>query len=76
MTLRGLQSSADNKNQPLSLTWRAINSIGQNYGLPELDYERFSIRWESDPELKNIVDRFDQNGIVLKTAKMEPTNSF
>ena len=73
MTLRGLQSAANHQGQSSPLTWRALNTIGQNYGLPAIDYDRFAIRWETDPELQNVVDRFDQNGIVLKTDKMEPT---
>jgi hypothetical protein len=36
-------------------------------GNPAIDYDRFAARWEQDPILKKIVDRFDGQGVVLKT---------
>jgi hypothetical protein len=36
-------------------------------GAPAIDYDRFAARWDSDPVLKSIVDRFDGNGLVIKT---------
>ena len=36
-------------------------------GSPAIDYDRFAARWEQDPILKKIVDRFDGQGVVLKT---------
>lgn len=47
------------------MTWKALNVIGQNYGAPAIDFERFSARWDADPELQNIVDRFNEKGIVI-----------
>jgi hypothetical protein len=54
------------------MTWDALNNSGQNYGAPDIDYDRFAARWESDPILKELVARFDEHGIVIKTDKHEP----
>jgi len=54
------------------MSWGAINQAGQNYGAPDIDYDRFAARWESDPILKKLVSRFDGHGLVVKTDKHEP----
>ena len=51
------------------MTWQALNQTGQQYGSPDIDYDRFAARWESDPILKKLVDRFDGRGLVIKTNK-------
>lgn len=48
------------------MTWKALNVIGSNYGAPAIDQERFAAIYDSDPSLKNVIDRFDQNGLVFK----------
>jgi hypothetical protein len=53
------------------MTWDAINQIGQNYGAPDIDYDRFAARWDSDPILKQLVARFDGQGLVIKTKNKE-----
>ena len=40
------------------MTWDALNQTGQQYGAPDIDYDRFAARWESDPIIKKLVDRF------------------
>jgi len=54
------------------MTWDAINNIGQDYGAPDIDYDRFAARWETDPILKQLVDRFSGQGLVIKTDKGQP----
>jgi len=54
------------------MTWDAINQMGQEYGAPDIDYDRFAARWGSDPILKQLVARFDGQGLVVKTNKHEP----
>lgn len=71
MTLRALQSSANNQNKQAPVTWSALNQAGSNYGSPSIDYDRFAARWETDPILKQLVDRFDGNGLVIKTKNKE-----
>ena len=72
LTLRALQSSANRQNIESPMTWDAINRMGQDYGAPDIDYDRFAARWESDPILKKLVARFDGNGLIIKTDKKEP----
>lgn len=63
------------------MTWKALNVIGHNYGAPSIDYERFAALYDGDPSIQNVVDRFDQNGLVLKQPEQtqdlagEPKNT-
>ena len=54
------------------MTWKALSAAGQNYGAPAIDYDRFNARWETDPVLKQLVDRFDGKGLHIKTKEKEP----
>ena len=47
------------------MTWAALNQLGQEYGAPDIDYDRFAARWESDPILKKLVARFDGHGVIV-----------
>ena len=67
MTLRALQAAADNKGIEAPMTWTALNRAASNYGAPAIDYDRFAARWDQDPTLQQIVDRFDGSGLVIKT---------
>lgn len=69
LILRDLQSTANNQHSEGPMTWDAINQAGRAYGAPEIDYDRFAARWETDPILKQLVTRFDGQGVVLKTKK-------
>jgi hypothetical protein len=40
-------------------------------GIP-VGYDEFAARWETDPMLKKLVDRFDGQKLVLKTQASEP----
>lgn len=66
VTLRTLQSAANNQHSSAPMTWRALQSQGIS-----IDYDAFAARWESDPILKQLVDRFDANGLVIKTNNGE-----
>ena len=72
LTLRALQASANNQHVEAPMTWDAINHIGEKYGSPDIDYDRFAKRWEQDPMMKQLVSRFDGRGLVVKTNKHEP----
>lgn len=54
------------------MTWDALNQLGQQYGAPDIDYDRFAKRWEQDPIMKKLVRRFDGRGVVVATNKEEP----
>jgi hypothetical protein len=71
MTLRSLQSAANNQGSQAPMTWKALNSAANSLGAPDIDYDRFAARWETDPILKQLVDRFDGAGLVIKTNNKE-----
>lgn len=75
--LKALQTNAINQNKgPIKavLTWDAVNNAlaankSPTLGLNDQDaFTAFSTRWETDPALKSIVDKFDQRGLVIKTT--------
>lgn len=43
-----------------------------NIGQEEFDYETFKLTYDSDPNLQQLVSRFDQEGIELKTKAKTP----
>ena len=48
----------------------------RNFSGTAIDYETFKAQFDSVPQIKNIVDRFDGKGLVLKTKeKPEVTRS-
>lgn len=51
------------------MTWDALNRVTQAYGAPDLDFESFAARFDSDPVIQSIIDNFDEHGIQIKTAK-------
>lgn len=67
LTLRAVQSSANQSKSGASLSWDAINNMGQQFGAPGIDFDRFAARFDSDPVIQGMVDNFDKSGIVLKT---------
>jgi hypothetical protein len=71
LTLRALQTTANNQHAEAPLTWDAVNHLGQQYGAPDIDYDRFAARWDADPILKQLVARFDGHGLVVKTKNKE-----
>ncbi len=55
-------------------SWPAISKLMQNMTGQTVDYDSFKVQFDSNPELKNLIDNFDENGIVIKTKakKVEP----
>jgi hypothetical protein len=75
MTLRALQSSADNQGTVAPMTWKALNSVDSQLGAPNIDYRGFSDRWDAEGEkgiLHQLVSKFDGAGLVVKTNEKEP----
>jgi hypothetical protein len=66
--LTGLQKAADDQGIQSPMTWQAVNSALRGKGAPAVKYSTFSARWEKEPILKQLVDRFDGNGLQVKTA--------
>ena len=71
MTIRAIQSNANQTKTGASLSWDAINNMGQQFGAPGIDFDRFAARFDSDPVLQGMVDNFDKSGIVLKTQSSQ-----
>jgi hypothetical protein len=65
-----MQSAANNSHDEETETWAEL----QQAGIP-IDYDRFAARWDTDPQLKQLVARFDGQGIVLKTKAKHPEMS-
>lgn len=72
LVLRNLISQADSQNQPSYLSWDALNKIMQNIGDEQFDYNSFKNSYDSSPMVKNLVHKFDNRGIELKTKKATP----
>lgn len=72
--LTNLQSRADSKGVTAQFAWPAISKMVQNVTGQDVDYDAFKAQFDANPELKNIVDNFDENGITIKTKakKQEP----
>ena len=43
------------------MTWKALNAADAGMGSPNIDYDRFAARWETDPILKQLVDNMFVN---------------
>lgn len=48
----------------------------QNTSGQSLDYETFKSEFDTNPQIKNLVDRFDGKGIVLKTKEKKQSTEF
>ena len=66
-----LQNRADAQGVPAEFSWNAISNMLKNVSGIQMDYETFKQQYDKIPQMQNIVDRFDGDGIVLKT-KEEP----
>lgn len=72
--LTTLQSRADSKKSTSQYSWDAISGMMQNITGQKVDYDSFKAAFDSNPELKGLIDNFDDDGIVIKTKeKVKPT---
>lgn len=67
--MKNLIGRADTKNRPANFTWDELNKYMTNIGQVEFDYDTFKQAYDTDPALKAIVHRFDQNGVELKSKQ-------
>lgn len=65
--LSNVQGRADSKNTSAEFSWPAISKMMQNITGQDIDYDSFKVSFDANPQLKNLVDRFDADGIVIKT---------
>ena len=72
--LSNLKGRADSKGVTAQMAWPALSNIMQNTTGQEIDYDSFKAEFDANPQMKELVDNFDENGIVIKTkAKKEQT---
>lgn len=72
--MQSVLSNANFDQATSSLTWRALNALASQQGAPAVDYKRFDKRWQDEGEegiLHQLVDRYDGQGLVLKTDEHE-----
>lgn len=87
MVLRHLQQQADSKGVEVFLHFSTpspqalkpapvknldLNRIMQNMGGEAFAYDSFKSAYDSDPQVKDLVEKFDEDGITLKTQESSP----
>lgn len=91
MALRTVKNSAESKNRPVFLHFEKptaedkkpdhinvnINDIMQNMGMPQFTYDSFTAAYEADPQIQELVDNFNAQGISMNTddAEEEPESA-
>lgn len=74
--LSNLQSRANSKKSTAKFSWDAISTIMQNVTGQKIDYDLFKMQFDSNPRVKNLVNRFDSRGIEVKTREKEMPTEF
>ena len=69
-----LRNQADSKQQIATYTWDQVSNMLRNVSGIHMDYETFKAQYDSIPQLSKVVDRFDAQGLTLKT-KEKPTDT-
>ena len=72
LLLRNQISQADRQQQPSYLSWDALNNLMQNIGDEQFDYDSFKNSYDTNPMIKQLVQRFDARGVELKTRTKNP----
>ena len=72
LLLRNQISQADRQQQPSYLSWDALNSLMVNIGDEQFDYDSFKNSYDTNPMIKQLVQRFDARGVELKTKNKNP----
>ena len=68
-TLTNMRGGADDKDASAEISFDALDQIMKNTGYPTFSYDLFKTIYDNSQTLKNVVDDFDQDKIVLKTEK-------
>ena len=72
LLLRNQISQADRQQQPSYLSWDALNSLMVNIGDEQFDYDSFKNSYDTNPMIKQLIQRFDARGVELKTKTKNP----
>ena len=68
-TLTNMRGNADDKDSTAQISFDALDTVMKNTGYPTFNYNLFKTIYDKSETLKNVVDDFDQEKIVLKTEK-------
>lgn len=68
-TLTNMRGDANDDDQTAQISFDALDQIMKNTGYPTFNYDLFKTIYDNGDTLKNVVDDFDQEKIVLKTEK-------
>ena len=68
-TLTNLRGDADDSEQTSEVSFDALQQIIQNTGYSTFNYNLFKSLYDQGQALKNIVDDFNQEKVILKTKK-------
>ena len=68
-TLTNMRGNADDKDSTAQISFDALDTVMKNTGQPTFNYNLFKTIYDKSETLKNVVDDFDQEKIVLKTEK-------
>jgi len=68
-TLINLRGEADDAEQTSEISFDALQKIIQNIGYPTFNHNLFKSLYDQGSALKNIVDDFDQEKIIINTEK-------
>ena len=75
LLMRNLVAQANSKQQPSYLSWAALNSLLQNVGDEQFDYDSFNAVYNENEMLKKLVYKYDERGLELKTYGTDPKRS-
>jgi len=68
-TLTNMRGDANDDDQTAQISFDALDQLMKNTGYPTFNYDLFKTIFNKSETLKNVVDDFDQEKIVLKTEK-------
>lgn len=74
--LSNLQSRANSKKTTAKFSWDAISRMMQNVTGQKIDYDLFKRQFDTNPSVKNLVNRFDGMGVEIKTKEKERPTEF
>lgn len=85
MALYTMQNSAEGKDKPVFAHFQQprkadlrpghinvdLNAITKNLGIPQFNYDSFKMSYDNDPQIANLVDNFDSDGLVINQEKKD-----
>lgn len=72
LLLRNQIKRADSSDSYAMLSWTAINNLMADMGHGMYNYDDFKTAYDTNPALKQIVNNFNKDGVVLNTNTEAP----